>query len=82
MAQAVWAKRDALTTMNVTEIDLPPLADGAVRLKVQSFAVTANNVTYAVIGDMFQYWNFFPRPRWLGHRPHVGPCNRRGLQLL
>lgn len=72
MAQAVWAKRDALTTMNVTEIDMPPLADGAVRLKVQSFAVTANNVTYAVIGDMFQYWSFFPAPDGWGIVPMWG----------
>jgi hypothetical protein len=54
-----------LTKANLTEaqlIDTPPtaLAKGAVRLRVQSFAVTANNVTYAVIGDMFGYWNFFP----------------------
>ena len=27
---------------------------------VESFSVTANNVTYAVIGDQFGYWNFFP----------------------
>lgn len=36
------------------------LAPGQARLKVESFAVTANNVTYAVIGDAFGYWNFFP----------------------
>ena len=54
MAQAVWAKRDELTMMTVTEMDLPPLAEGAVRLRVESFAVTANNVTYAVMGDAFQ----------------------------
>lgn len=51
--------------MNIAEAKLverapPPLGDGAVRLKVESFAVTANNVTYAAIGDMFGYWNFFP----------------------
>lgn len=72
MAQAVWAKRDQLTTMNVTDLDLPPLADGAVRMKVESFAVTANNVTYAVMGDMFQYWNFFPAPDGWGIVPMWG----------
>lgn len=72
MAQAVWAKRDALTTMNVTDAPLPPLAEGAVRLKVESFAVTANNVTYAVMGDAFQYWNFFPAPEGWGIVPMWG----------
>lgn len=72
MAKAVWAKRDELTTMNVMDTPLPPLADGAVRLKVESFAVTANNVTYAVMGDAFQYWNFFPAPDGWGIVPMWG----------
>lgn len=42
--------------------DLPPLAEGEARLAVRRFALTANNVTYAVFGDMMQYWNFFPAP--------------------
>lgn len=72
MAQAVWAKRDDLTTMTVTEMDLPALAEGAVRLRVESFAVTANNVTYAVMGDAFQYWNFFPAAAGYGIVPMWG----------
>jgi hypothetical protein len=34
-------------------------ASGA-RLRVESFALTSNNITYAVFGDAMQYWNFFP----------------------
>lgn len=49
-----------LSQSRITTAPLPPLSDGAVRLRVESFAVTANNITYAVIGDMFGYWNFFP----------------------
>jgi len=37
-----------------------PLADGAARLKVEHFALTANNVTYASFGEAMGYWNFFP----------------------
>lgn len=37
-----------------------PLADGQVLLKIDKFALTANNITYAVFGDAMQYWNFFP----------------------
>jgi hypothetical protein len=34
-------------------------------LRVATFAFTANNVTYAVAGDMMSYWNFFPaEPGW------------------
>lgn len=37
-----------------------PLANGAVRLGVDRFAFTANNMTYALAGDMLGYWKFFP----------------------
>lgn len=70
--QTVWAKRDDLTTMKVSEADSGDLAPGAVRLRVESFAVTANNVTYAVMGDAFQYWNFFPAPEGWGVVPMWG----------
>ena len=41
------------------------LEPGEVRLAVDAFALTANNVTYAAIGDLLQYWSFFPAPdRW------------------
>lgn len=33
---------------------------GDVLLKVDSFAYTANNITYAVAGDTVGYWQFFP----------------------
>ena len=38
------------------------LADGEVRLRVRSFGLTANNVTYAAVGDLIGYWTFFPAP--------------------
>ncbi len=37
-----------------------PLLDGQARLAVDKFALTANNITYAVVGDDMRYWNFFP----------------------
>jgi hypothetical protein len=60
MASTVWLNKRALTEAQVHDDSLPALGDGEVRLKVESFSVTANNITYAVIGDMFGYWNFFP----------------------
>lgn len=36
------------------------LDDGAIRVKIERFAFTANNVTYAVTGDRLGYWQFFP----------------------
>ncbi len=39
-----------------------PLQPGQLRLQVQHFAVTANNITYAAFGKAMKYWNFFPSP--------------------
>jgi hypothetical protein len=60
MSQTIQFVRSDLTQSRLVESASPPLADRAVRLKIESFSVTANNVTYAVVGDMFGYWNFFP----------------------
>jgi hypothetical protein len=60
MTQSVWVKKSKISDAQLVDTSMSELIDGAVRLRVESFAVTANNVTYAVIGDMFGYWNFFP----------------------
>ena len=60
MPQIVHVEKANIANCTLVEQALPPLGAGKVRLRVESFAVTANNVTYAVIGDMFGYWNFFP----------------------
>ena len=60
MSRTVQVKRDAITETRIVGLDQPPLGDGEVRLRIESFSVTANNVTYAVVGDAFGYWNFFP----------------------
>lgn len=36
------------------------LAPGQARMKIDAFSLTANNVTYAAVGDMIGYWKFFP----------------------
>ncbi len=39
--------------------DRPELDEGEVLFRVDSFAMTANNITYAVFGDTMSYWQFF-----------------------
>ncbi|MEM9500863.1 MAG: DUF2855 family protein [Pseudomonadota bacterium] len=70
--QQVHVRKDELT--NATRVNVNPvdLAEGAVRLEIESFSVTANNITYAVVGDGFGYWNFFPAPDGLGIVPMWG----------
>lgn len=72
MAKQVHVSKSELTYSQIVDSEDSPLADGAVRLAIDSFSVTANNVTYAVIGDMFGYWNFFPAPDGMGIVPMWG----------
>ncbi len=44
----------------VVEIARPALAPGQVRFRVDAFALTANNITYARSGSFLGYMEFFP----------------------
>lgn len=48
------------------------LAEGEALLEVERFALTANNITYGIMGDSFGYWKFFPAPDGLGRIPVWG----------
>lgn len=48
------------------------LQSGEVRMAVDRFALTANNITYAVLGDDLSYWNFFPAAEGWGKLPVWG----------
>ncbi len=50
----------------------PGLSPGQIRLEIERFALTTNNVTYAVVGDMFDYWGFFPTEAPWGRLPVMG----------
>ena len=54
---------------------VPDLAAGQVLFRADRFALTANNITYAVAGDGLGYWRFFPcEERW-GRIPVMGFAN-------
>lgn len=36
------------------------LEDGTVRFRIDAFALTANNITYAEFGEAMNYWGFYP----------------------
>lgn len=48
------------------------LVDGQVVLEVESFALTSNNISYALAGDMLDYWGFFPTDAPWGRIPVMG----------
>ena len=60
----LWVSRaDLRQSRVVADPDAPasrPLADGEARLRIERFALTANNITYAAFGEAMHYWDFFP----------------------
>ncbi len=53
-------KRSDVHETRVVDEEQPAVGPGQVLLRVDAFALTANNVTYAVLGDALRYWDFFP----------------------
>lgn len=52
--------RSALEQTRWVRATPEPLQDGEISLRVDRFAFTANNITYAEMGEMMAYWRFFP----------------------
>jgi hypothetical protein len=64
--------RDDLRECRVAESGAPEIGSGQALLRVDGFGLTANNVTYAVLGDAMSYWDFFPAPDGWGRLPTWG----------
>ena len=67
-------RRSSIGDAEVHDEPITELADGEIRLRIDRFAVTANNVSYAGAGDLLGYWDFFPSsdPSTWGRVPAVG----------
>jgi hypothetical protein len=65
------ARKD-LRQCRIAEAAVPQIQDGQVLLRIERFALTANNVTYGVFGDSMQYWQFFPAAEGWGRIPAWG----------
>ncbi len=65
-------RKDHLATGELRETAESPLAEGQVRLGVDKFALTANNITYAAFGDAMNYWGFYPAADGWGRIPVWG----------
>ena len=65
-------RKDRLTKTELRETPAIPLAAGQIRLGVDKFALTANNITYAAFGDTMNYWGFYPAAEGWGRIPVWG----------
>jgi hypothetical protein len=59
-AQIFIVEKSKLQHHKILRVETPPLAQGEVLFKVDAFAFTANNITYAAFGDAMHYWQFYP----------------------
>lgn len=64
--------RDDISKSTVQERPFPELGGDDVLLEVERFGLSANNITYAVLGDAMGYWKFFPAAEGLGSVPVWG----------
>lgn len=64
--------RADLRRHKVEAAKVPDLGEGEVLLKIDKFAFTSNNVTYAAFGEAMHYWDFFPAPEGFGKIPVWG----------
>lgn len=61
IAKDLIVNRNDLSEAEFTTTEFPDGApEGHCLLKIDQFALTANNITYGVAGDMLGYWSFFP----------------------
>ncbi|RLL68209.1 DUF2855 family protein [Streptomyces sp. Z26] len=71
-AWRLLVSRDDLATTRTDTGPVPEVGPGEALLRVDRVGLTANNVTYAALGDPFRYWEFFPAPDGWGNVPLWG----------
>lgn len=69
----IQIRKSDLREARVMDVVPGPLAEGSARLRLELFALTANNITYAAMGEgELGYWDFFPGPEGWGRPPAWG----------
>jgi hypothetical protein len=69
---SLFVDRHDLKMAAVEPTPIPDLADGQALLKVDRVGMTANNVTYALMGEAMRSWQFFPADEQRGRVPLWG----------
>ncbi len=66
-------RRDDLSRCHIHSTTLvDTLRQDQILFRVDRFALTANNITYALTGDTLDYWGFFPAEDGWGRIPAMG----------
>jgi len=71
--QALQVSKRDLRQVRFVDVSHAPLTYGQARLRLDLFALTSNNITYAAMGGPpLGYWDFFPGSDDWGHPPCWG----------
>ena len=57
--QEFQTNKEDITQSRLVQAPISTVGNGEVLVEVDRFAFTANNITYAAMGDPLQYWQFF-----------------------
>jgi hypothetical protein len=60
MGHQIEVTRGALAQYEIAQLADNALAEGAIACMIEHYALTANNITYAVMGEAMNYFDFFP----------------------
>jgi NADPH:quinone reductase-like Zn-dependent oxidoreductase len=60
MNTSLLVRKDQLSSTRLLEVPQQPLSEGQVRVRVEAFGLTSNNISYAAFGHAMDYWRFFP----------------------
>ncbi len=60
MTTKLLVNRTMIDQAKIVERTAPLLAEGEIRVATRRFALTANNISYALSGEAIGYWRFFP----------------------
>lgn len=76
--QEFQTNKEDITQHRLQETSVNTIGDNEVLVKVDRFAFTANNITYAVMGNQLKYWQFFP-PHGDNHSDNSDEAQKWGL---
>ena len=65
-------EKNNLFITRFVENKVSELSTGEVLLKIEKYAFTSNNITYGIVGDKINYWEFFPAENPWGALPVWG----------
>ncbi|TDF39373.1 DUF2855 family protein [Alteromonadaceae bacterium M269] len=72
--QELWVKRHQINETKMFDVVIKDneLGENQVIMKIESFGFSANNITYASMGEKMRYWGFFPAEGEWGKVPVWG----------